>query len=111
MTELIPDPLRDLLSTSAALQGFYGGAKASGHLFFSHLVRVLRLQGFINHECSMPRVAAEGGEGLGLGDLVPAALTMGFVVGVDAAVLSVADAAELAGPGVTKIAVLHCLEP
>ena len=59
----------------------------------------------------MPRVASEGGDGLGLGDLVPAALAMSFVVGVDAPVLSVTDAAELAGPGVTKIAVLHCLEP
>jgi len=58
----------------------------------------------------MPRVAAEGGDGLGLGDLVPAALAMGFVVGVDSAVLSVADSAELAGSGVTKVAVLDCLE-
>jgi hypothetical protein len=60
---------------------------------------------------SMPRLAAEGGEGLGLGDFVPAALAMGFVIGVDAAVLSVADAAGLTDPGVTKIAVLDCLEP
>ena len=58
----------------------------------------------------MPRVAAEGGEGLGLGNLVPAALAMGLVVGVYPTALSVTDAAELAGPGVTKIAVLHCLE-
>lgn len=61
--------------------------------------------------------AARGGRrwgGVRLGDLVPAALTMGFVVGIDAVLsvaLSVADAAELAGPGVTKIAVLHCLKP
>ncbi|WP_143498369.1 hypothetical protein [Pseudomonas sp. Irchel s3b5] len=59
----------------------------------------------------MPRVAAEGGEGLGLGDLVPAALAMGFVVGVGSAVLSVADSAEPAGSGVTKIAILDCFEP
>ena len=59
----------------------------------------------------MPRVAAEGGEGLGLGDFVPAALPMGFVVGVNATVLSVTDAAGLTDPGVTKIAVLDCLEP
>lgn len=36
---------------------------------------------------------------------------MGFVVGVDASVLPLADATELADPGVTKIAVLHRFEP
>ena len=56
----------------------------------------------------LPRWAAEGG--LGFGDLVPAAWPVCFVVGTDSAVLSMADAAQLAGPGVTKVAVLHRFE-
>ena len=59
--------------------------------------------------CSAPRWAAEGG--LRFGDLVPAALAMGFVVDVDTTVLPMANAAELADPRVTKIAVLHRFEP
>ncbi|WP_339471991.1 hypothetical protein [Pseudomonas sp. EL_65y_Pfl1_R83] len=42
------------------------------------------------HVVSLPRWAAEGG--LGFGDLFQAALSMGFVVGVDATVLPVTDA-------------------
>ena len=44
---------------------------------------------------SMPRVAAEGGEGLAFLDLRPAAGAMGFVVGVDAAVLAMIEAANM----------------
>lgn len=59
----------------------------------------------------MPRVAAEGGEGLAFLDLRPAAGAMGFVVGVDAVVLAMTDATDLARPGVSKVAVLHGFEP
>jgi len=56
-----------------------------------------------------PRWAAEGG--LGFGDLRPATGAVGFVVGVDIAVLAVADATDFADARVPKVAVLHGLEP
>lgn len=59
----------------------------------------------------MLRVAAEGVEGLAFLDLRPADGPMGFVVGVDAAVLAMTDAADLARPAVSKVAVLHGFKP
>lgn len=58
----------------------------------------------------MSRVAAEGGDGLRLGDFFPAAETMCFVVSVNATVLPMADSAHLARPRVAEVAVLQRLE-
>lgn len=60
--------------------------------------------------CSMPRLAAEGGDGLWLGDLVPAATPMRFVVGIDSSMLPMADSADPACPRIAEVAVFHNLE-